>query len=72
MLRVATIWPSAVLEEILQIPSVELIPTALAAPLYDKDHSIPNPIAYVPQFGSGLHPNMVQSLPSMICNIISI
>ena len=71
MLRDATNWPSAVLEEILQVPSVELLPIALAAPLYDKDHSIPNPIAYVPQFGSGLHPNMVCSLASLMYSIAS-
>ena len=59
LLRDNTIWPAAVLEELLQVPSVELIPTHLAAPLYSFDQSIPNPIAYVPQFGSGLYPIMV-------------
>lgn len=47
------------LEDILGIPSVELIPTMVAIPLYATDLSIPFSVAYVPQFGTGLPPVMV-------------
>ncbi len=50
------------LEEILGIPSVELIPTMIAIPLYATDLSIPFSVAYVPQYGTGLPPIMVSAL----------
>jgi len=62
LLRDTTCWPGSVLEEILCIPSMELIPTMVAIPLYATDLSIPFSVAYVPQYGAGLPPIMVFTL----------
>ncbi len=59
LLRDAMSWPSAVLGEMLHIPTVELLPIPPLAPIFETSHSVPNPVAYIPQFGAGLTVNMV-------------
>ena len=51
VLRDTWFWPGALIQDMLSIDSVELWPTAILLPwLYEKEYSIPNPIAYIPQF----------------------
>ncbi len=51
-------WPAALLEDLLNVPSVEVIPLPLST-LFTAPQSVPNPIAYIPQLGTILTPNMV-------------
>ncbi len=59
LLRDTMSWPSALLGELLHIPTVEFLPMPPVAPLFETFHSVPNPVAYIPQFGAGLTVNMV-------------
>lgn len=61
ILRDAVMWPSALLGDLLQVPTVEVIPLPMSS-LNAAPHSIPNPIAYIPQLGTSLTPHMVRSL----------
>lgn len=61
VLRDTWFWPGALIQDMLGIDSVELCPTAISLPwLYEKEYSIPNPIAYIPQFAKDYTPRMVQ------------
>lgn len=60
ILRDTVMWPSALLGDLLQVPTVEVIPLPLTS-LNAVPHSIPNPIAYIPQLGTSLTPDMVRS-----------
>ena len=51
-------WPAALLEDLLDIPSVEVIPLPLST-IFTASQSVPNPIAYLPQLGTTLTPDMV-------------
>jgi len=59
LLRDTMSWPSALLGELLHIPTVEFLPIPPLAPLFEISHSVPNPVAYIPQFGAGFTVNMV-------------
>lgn len=61
VLRDALYWPAALLDDILHIPSVDVLILAPLQPQFGKAFSIPNPLAYVPQLGSGLMANMVSN-----------
>ena len=60
LLRDALYWPAAILDDLLGIPSVEVLSAAPFQPFFGPMWSIPDPVAYLPQLGSGLSPNMVQ------------
>ena len=62
LLRDAMYWPAAILDDLLGIPSVEVLSAAPLQPFFGPMWSIPDPVAYLPQLGSGLSPNMVQWL----------
>ncbi|KAL0043684.1 hypothetical protein WJX82_007403 [Trebouxia sp. C0006] len=57
ILRDAVMWPAALLEDLLQLPSVEVLPLPVTS-LQSAPQSIPNPVAYIPQLGVSLTPNM--------------
>ncbi len=58
ILRDAAMWPAALLEDILDIPSVEFIPVGVNSRHFTP-HSVPNPMAYIPQLGTAFTPEMV-------------
>ena len=61
VLQDACYWPGALLQDMLCIASVELWRAALLLPwLWEREHSIPNPIAYIPQYALGYTTHMVQ------------
>lgn len=61
-MRDASFWPGAVLQDILNISSVEVLAVPVLLPwTWEVEQSIPNPVAYVPQFGTVFTPNMVSS-----------
>lgn len=63
VLRDACFWPGALIQDLLGIDSVELWPTALLLPwLWEKEHAIPNPVAYLPQYAIDYTPHMVMLL----------
>lgn len=51
-------WPAALLEDALDIPSVDVFSFAPLQPMFGDYVSTPNPAAYLPQLGSGLNPNI--------------
>lgn len=51
-------WPTSLLGEILNIPSVEALPIPLVAPIFERSQALPNPVAYIPQFLTGYTTNM--------------
>jgi len=64
ILRDACYWPAAFLQDILEISSVELWPVVILMPwLWESEFSLPNPVAYLPQVGMDLTPNMVSCFP---------
>ena len=52
-------WPASVLSEVLNLTVVDVLSMGSAQPLLGQPWSTPNPVAYLPQLGSGLTPNMV-------------
>lgn len=54
-------WPASVLSEVLNLTVVDVLSMGPAQPLLGQPWSHPNPVAYLPQLGSGLTPNMVSS-----------
>ncbi|DBA74190.1 TPA: UDP-glycosyltransferase-like protein [Trebouxia sp. C0004] len=59
ILRDACYWPAAFLQDMLDINSVELWPTAILMPwLWESEFSLPNPVAYLPQVSMDFTPNM--------------
>jgi len=67
ILRDAVMWPAALLEDLLGVPSVEVIPLPLSS-MYSKSQSMPNPISYIPQLGTSLTPNMVRGISHYIAS----
>ncbi len=63
-------WPAAVLSEVLKLPVVDVLSMGPAQPLLGHAWSTPNPVAYLPQLGSGLTPNMV-SLLLLCCSALA-
>lgn len=79
MLRDALCWPAHLLGEVLGLPSVDFVPCPFLLPSFETSHMIPNPVAYVPQFTSGLTSNMVipERMPlkcsfytAQMCNVL--
>ncbi len=64
----AVMWPAALLEDLLGVPSVEVIPLPLSS-MYSKSQSMPNPISYIPQMGTTLSPNMVRGILHYIVSL---
>lgn len=58
LLRDAMYWPASIFDDLLGIPSVEVLSAAPLQPFFGPMWSIPDPVAYLPQLGSGLSPNM--------------
>ena len=52
-------WAASLLEDVLGIPSIEVMSFVPVPPIFSKSLFIPNPVAYLPQFGSSLTTNMV-------------
>ena len=52
-------WPAALLDDVLGIPSIDVLSAAPFQPMFGYYTSNPNPVAYLPQLGSGLTPDMV-------------
>lgn len=65
LLRDATFWPAAVLQDMLAIPSVDVLPMSVLMPLNER-HGIPNPVAYIPQMSTPFTPGMVISVHSCV------
>ena len=63
LLKDAMYWPAALLEDALNITSIDVFSFAPLQPMFGDDASIPNPAAYLPQLGSGLNTNMVSPEP---------
>jgi hypothetical protein len=68
ILRDAVMWPAALLEDLLGIPSVEVIPLPLSS-MYSESQSVPNPISYIPQLGTSLTPKMVRGILHYIASL---
>lgn len=70
LLRDAMYWPAALLDDALGIPSIDVLSAAPFQPMFGYYTSNPNPVAYLPQLGSGLTPDMVSQhtccLPPML------
>ncbi len=58
--KFASYWASAVVSEMLHIPTVQLLPIPPVASTVKTSHSVPNPVAYVPQYSAGFTVNMVR------------
>ena len=67
LLKDAMYWPAALLEDALDIPSVDVFSFAPLQPMFGDYVSTPNPAAYLPQLGSGLNPNIVS--PAHWCTV---
>ncbi len=52
-------WPAALLDDVLGIPSIDVLSAAPFQPMFGYYTGNPNPVAYLPQLGSGLTPDMV-------------
>ena len=52
-------WPAALLDDVLDIPSIDVLSAAPFQPMFGYYTANPNPVAYLPQLGSGLTPDMV-------------
>ena len=59
LLKDGVYWPASVLSEVLNLTVVDVLSMGPAQPLLGQPWSTPNPVAYLPQLGSGLTPNMV-------------
>ncbi|KAL0053413.1 hypothetical protein WJX82_005386 [Trebouxia sp. C0006] len=58
LLRDTMYWPAALLDDVLGIPSIDVLSAAPFQPMFGYYTGNPNPVAYLPQLGSGLTPNM--------------
>ncbi|KAL0039373.1 hypothetical protein WJX79_005388 [Trebouxia sp. C0005] len=58
LLRDALYWPAALLDDVLGIPSIDVLSAAPFQPMFGYYTANPNPVAYLPQLGSGLTPDM--------------
>lgn len=65
LLRDATFWPAAVLQDMLAIPSVDVLPMSVLMPLNER-LGVPNPVAYIPQMFTSFTPGMVISVHSCV------
>ncbi|KAL0028169.1 hypothetical protein WJX77_011786 [Trebouxia sp. C0004] len=67
LLRDAMYWPAALLDDVLGIPSIDVLSAAPFQPLFGYYTANPNPVAYLPQLGSGLTPDMsfLQKMPEL-------
>ena len=61
MLRDGYYWPAWALASALELPSVNIIPTAMLQPIAQLYMQAPNPLAYRPQL-SGLQPQVPHPL----------
>ncbi len=52
-------WPAALLDDVLGIPSIDVLSAAPFQPMFGYYTGNPNSVAYLPQLGSGLTPDMV-------------
>lgn len=65
-------WPGAVLQDLLNITSVEVQPLPVLLPWnWEYEQSIPNPIAYLPQYGTVFTTRMsyLQRVQNFVTNI---
>jgi len=60
LLRDALYWPAALLDDVLGIPSIDVLSAVPFQPMFGYYTANPNPVAYLPQLGSGLTPDMVR------------
>ena len=65
LLRDATFWPAAVLQDMLAIPSVDVLPMSVLMPLNER-LGVPNSVAYIPQMSTPFTPGMVISAHSCV------
>ena len=63
-----TNWPALFVQQQLGVPTVEFQPLPLLLPFMETLYQIPDPIAYIPQIGSALTPDMVTTT-RMTCNV---
>ncbi len=61
LLKDGVYWPASVLSEVLNLTVVDVLSMGPAQPLLGQPWSTPNPVAYLPQLGSGLTPKMASS-----------
>ena len=47
-----TVMMAAILAQILEVALVEMVAFPLVPPVFEQQQSIPNPVAYLPQFGT--------------------
>ena len=52
-------WAASLLDDVLGVPSIEVMSFMPIPPVFSESLFVPNPMAYLPQFGSGLTSNMV-------------
>ena len=62
-LKDAWYWPADLLQDLLDVPSVDVLPFPVGMPMFERSHSIPNELAYVPQVGVDYTTDMVSSQP---------
>lgn len=61
------------IQDLLGISSVELWPVAILLPwLWEQEHSIPNPVAYIPQYVIPYSVQMVCVLQEYSCCVVSV
>ena len=58
-LKDACFWPGDFLQDLLSVPTVDVASFAVGMPMFENSLSVPNPIAYLPQVGTGYTCNMV-------------
>ena len=58
-LKDAWYWPADLLQDLLDVPSIDVLPFLIGMPLFEQSLSIPNELAYVPQLGVDYTTNMV-------------
>lgn len=57
-LKDAWYWPADLLQDLLDVPSIDVLPFPIGMPLFEQSLSIPNELAYVPQLGVDYTTNM--------------
>ena len=56
----STVMSAGILAQVLDVPLVEMVPFPLIPPVFEQSQSVPNPVAYLPQFGTFYTLDMVR------------
>ena len=70
-LKDAWYWPADLLQDLLGVPSVDVLPFPIGMPMFERSLSIPNEVAYVPQIGID-YTNIMVSPHLSLANAVSV